>query len=261
MSSITNGNRGIFRWIASIFRREQVDPVNKNIYDAVAVIDRMISVLDVTKRSLLDAQDEHSKKAKLFASEGKKHYEKIFLDELKHIRGIIRLIEKVRVDLIRVKTRLRTIAQMERPLKELPEVVAEIRSLRPEVEKIMPQLSAMILELEKKVEDIMISTNLPTAYNEPIQTEKIVDTVDTRENSLVLPLPPETKTAAAEKTMIQAQPTITIGQVKKWILREIRSNGGILDVSSFSRKYRVSRTMILSALYQLEREGKIRLRQ
>ncbi len=258
MSTITNGNRGIFRWIASIFKKEQVDPINKNIYDAVAVIDRMISVLDITKRSLQDAQDEHSKKAKIFASEGKKHYEKIFLDELKHIRGLIRLIEKVRVDLIRVKTRLRTIAQMERPLKELPEVVAEIRSLRPEVEKIMPQLSAMILELERKVEDIMISTNLPTTYNEPIQTENTVKS----KKDLVLPLPPETTTTTAtKKTIIQAQPAVTVEQVKKWILREIKSNGGILDISSFSRKYRVSRTMILSALYQLEREGRIRLKQ
>lgn len=256
MSLTIRGGRGIFRWFGALFRKGPDDPISKNIYDAVAVIDKMISVIDITRRSLLDAQEEHSRKAKLFASQGKKQYEGIFLEELKHIGGILSLLEKVRVDLIRVKTRLRTIATMEKPLMELPEVIEEIRSLRPQVEKIMPQLTAMILEVERKVEDVMISTSLPYG----VGGEKTVKnmSISTRQSNTPLPpLPPSS--VPAKSPVALRQNTVSLSTVKKWILTEIKSNGGILDISSFTRKYGVSKSVVFTALHQLENEGKIRL--
>ncbi len=257
MSATDTYGRGIFRWIGALFRRNESDTLSRNIYDAIAVVDRMITILDGTRRALLDTQEEHNRKAKLFASEGKKHYERIFLEELKHINGILSLIEKIRLDLIRVKTRLRTIAHMERPLMELPDVIAEIRSLRPEVEKIMPNLTGLIMELEKKVEDIMVSSNL-----QPASTNLILGQQPSEVQKMNIPLPPEDIPRARGTVEVRTRKTtVSIATVKQWVLTEVKSNGGILDISAFTKKYHVSKTIVLNALYQLEREGKIRMRR
>lgn len=259
MSLSTSGGRGFIGWITSIFKRSPKDPISKKIYEAISVVDRMITSIDITKRSLTQASQEHSRKARQFAEEGKKHYEEIFLQELEHIGGIMSVLEKTKVDLIRIKTRLSTIATMERPLRELPEVIEELRVLRPQIEKIMPQLTLMMTEVERKVQDIIATTNIPGSPLLPYNYHTELPETPVNEPGKLPPLPPESsppvKTGSAEAL---ASP-VSIGTVKKWILYEIRSNGGVLDIGSFTRKYNVSKTLVLLALRQLEKEGRIKL--
>jgi ribosomal protein S25 len=258
--SLSIGNeRGILRWLGLLFKKQE-DPISKNIYDAIAVIDKMISTIDITRRSLMDAQEEHTRKAQLFASEGKKNYQGVFLDELRHIGGLLNMLEKVRIDLIRVKTRLRTVATMERPLNEIPEVIAEIRNLRPMIEKVMPNLTSMVMEVERKVEDVMISTSLPSApttiKNQTVSPIKSKN--KTSEYSMKAVIPPEPPSTKPVQTM-KKQSAWTVTKVKHAILVEIKNNGGILDIGALTRRYGIPKSMIYKALHQLENEGKIRL--
>ncbi len=260
MSLSMGGGRGLLGWIGSLFKRTPKDPISKNIYEAITVIDRMITSIDFTRRSLIEAQEEHSRKAKQFASEGKKQYEEIFLRELEHIGGILSMLEKTRVDLVRIKTRLSTIATMERPLKELPEVIEELRNLRPQVEKIMPQLTLMITEVERKVQDVIVSTNIPNISLDYATKYQPVKSIREEKTSVKLPpLPPESKPKSSQKTQAIATPSISLSTIKKWLIYEIKNSGGILDINAFTRKYGVSKSIVLLALKQLEKEGRIRL--
>ncbi len=262
MSLSVGGGRGFIGRIANIFRRSPRDPISKKIYEAISVIDRMITSIDITKRSLTQASEEHSRRAKQFADEGRKQYEEIFLQELEHIGGILSILEKSRVDLIRIKTRLSTIASMERPLRELPEVIEELRVLRPQVEKIMPQLTLMMTEVERKVQDIIATTNVPNLPSIPYTSTTSYagkPVVESSRTGKLPPLPPKTTPSKLVNSSSIATPTVSVNLVKKWLIHEIKSSGGVLDIGSFTRKYNVSKSIVFHALRQLEKEGKIRL--
>ncbi|ADI32274.1 Snf7 family protein [Staphylothermus hellenicus] len=260
MSTLGIGSRGI-GWFGRLFGflKRSKDPVTKSIYEAIAVLDKMINSIESTKKSLESVHEDHSRRAKLFASEGRKQYENIFIEELKHIAGLISMFDKVQYDLMRVRYRLETLTLVEEPIRLLPEVIQELQSLKPEVEKIAPELSTMLMEVERKVTSIIASSdisNIAGAVGYKDNTQQ-VDNKNTREKLPVPPLPPEDQ---PEPSPVQEYNLVPLAIVKKWILDEIRTSGGVFVVRDFTKKYKVPKHLVYDALRKLEEEGHIRLR-
>ncbi|ABN70368.1 hypothetical protein Smar_1277 [Staphylothermus marinus F1] len=259
MSTLGIGSRGIgwFGRLFGFFKRSK-DPVTRSIYEAIAVLDKMINSIESTKKSLESVHEDHSRRAKLFASEGRKQYEDIFIEELKHIAGLISMFDKVQYDLMRVRYRLETLTLVEEPIRLLPEVIQELQSLKPEVEKIAPELSTMLMEVERKVTSIIASSNISSiagvvGYKDNIQ----VDDKNAPEKLPIPPLPPENQ---PEPSAVQEYNLVPLAIVKKWILDEIRTSGGVFVIKDFIKKYKVPKHLVYDALRKLEEEGRIRLR-
>lgn len=242
------------------FLRKSKDPVTRSIYEAIAVLDKMINSIESTKKSLEAVHEDHSRRAKLFASEGKKQYEDIFLEELKHIAGLISMFDKVQYDLMRVRYRLETLTLVEEPMRLLPEVIQELQSLKPEVEKIAPELSTMLMEVERKVASIMTSSNVSSIAN-VVGYKKNAGAEGKPAVGEKLPMPPLPPENLPEPELVQEYNLVPLTIVKKWILDEIRTNGGVFVVRDFVKKYKVPKHLVYDALRKLEEEGHIKLRR
>lgn len=271
--SLAQRGPGISRLFGRIFGlfSKPKDPVTRSIYDAVSLLDRMIAQIEVTYKSLENIHEENSRKAKIFASEGKKNYEKIFLEELKHISGLMAMMEKVKMDLMRVKVRLETLTHVEQPMRILPEVIQELQAIRPQVEKIAPELTMYLLEVERKVSSIMSTSNIAETFESATSLGAFRENVPAN----LPPLPPETTpvTKPPEQASTPARSVVRVNVhnnsyqasnvplsiVKNWVLNEIMNNGGILDVQAFTRKYKVPKSLVFKALIKLEQEGRVKI--
>ena len=264
MSLAIRNVRGLFSRIFGF--RSNSDPIRKTIAEAIAQIDRMLLDIEGTMNNLKEMQEEHTRKAEMFARQGKNEYERIFLDELDHIGKLLTIFNLVHMDLVRVRVRLKTLTHVEEPLKHLPEIIQELEMIKPKIEKIAPDLAMAVMEIEKKVSSIMTSTNLinpPLAgINTPQSSSTTVKKTGSRK--ALPPLPPETEPFPTMKA-----PTVRVGAttgskvsvdlIKTWLIEEIKSTGGVLDISTFCKKYGVTRSQVFMALQMLEREGKIKL--
>jgi uncharacterized membrane protein len=145
-------------------------------------------------------------------------------------------------------------------MRLLPEVIQELQSLKHEVEKIAPELSTMLMEVERKVTSIMTSSNI-SSVSDVISYKKSTGKnteIDTSIKTPLPPLPPETTPQTSNKP-VKEQVSVPLALVKKWILDEIRNNGGVFIVRDFIKKYKVSKSIVYDALRKLEEEGHIRL--
>ncbi len=227
------------------------DPVIRNIHEALIVLDKMASFIDSAKKNLENMYEEHKTRAKAMARSGKKDYEKIFVEELKHIASLISMFSKVHYDLMRVRYRLETITAVEEPMRLLPEIIQELEMIKPEIEKIAPELASMLLEVERRVNSVMSSSDISSVAKMVDNEERVSETT-----AKLPPLPP-TEKPLVEEEVIEYN-NVSINTIKKWVLNEIRSNGGFLVVSDFARKYRVPKYMVRLALKKLEDEGLIK---
>lgn len=252
MSLATGWSNNLFNKIIGAIRGPR-DPFIKNIQEAIVTLDKMTNYIEATKRVLENKYEEHQRRAKLFASEGKSDYEKIFIEESKHISSLITLFGKIHYDLIRVKYRLETVTIVEEPMQLLPEIIHELEVLRPEIERVMPQLTTLLLEVERRVNNVISASAIsPT-------TSLLLNTSNYSKSSVsekIPPLPPEDKPAVTNQ--LNEALVIDINIVKKMILEEIKKTGGILVISDFSRKYNIPKHIIQSTLKKLEEEGLIK---
>lgn len=263
------------------------DPMKKSILESVAMMDRMIRTIEASKKSLESVLEEHQKRAKLLSSEDDKEFQNIINEEINNIVGYKTLFEKAILDLARVRYRLETLAYVEEPMKDLPGVMEELQRIEPEVAKIAPDLLNQLRSLRKKVEDILIETTaepLPShmmgkntqnvRQTTPPQISKSVE-------SAALPPPPPTdlkiyegvaqagvETKAEAKDQLQAltvkktEPVeVPVNVVEQWLLDELRSKGGILDIATFTSKYRVRKEVVYAALRNLESRGLVKLKR
>ncbi|QOR94286.1 hypothetical protein IMZ38_06635 [Thermosphaera chiliense] len=278
MSASTSYSRiGLFGKLTGLIRAR--DPMKKSILESVATLDRMIRTIESSKKSLDSVLEEHQKRAKLLNSEGDKEFQDIINEEINNIVGYKTLFEKAILDLARVRYRLETLAYVEEPMKELPAVMEELQRIEPEVAKIAPDLLNQLRSLRKKVEDIIIET---AAEPSPGLTGKAtaapaVKTVSQpsvkKEDSTLLPPPPPSEVKMPETTtVVNEQPQaivvkkpepvdVPLHVVEQWLLDELRSKGGILDVSNFISKYRVKKEAVYLALRNLEAKGVIKLKR
>ncbi len=271
--SLAQHGPGIGRLFGRIFGlfSKPKDPITRSIYDAVSLLDKMIAQIDVTYKSLENIHEENSRKAKIFSSEGKKNYEKIFLEELKHIEGLMIMMEKVKMDLMRVKVRLETLTHVEQPMRILPEVIQELQAIRPQVEKIAPELTMYLLEVERKVSSIMSTSNIAETFQTATNLGAFKENVPTKlpplpPESTPVPTPPEpVSTPARNVVRVTAHNSsyqtnnVPLSIVKNWVLNEIMNNGGILDIQAFTKKYKVPKNIVFKALIKLEQEGRIKV--
>ncbi len=142
---------GIFSKLYSVFKSR--DPLKREILQSAGIIDRMLRSLETSKKNLETAIEEHKKKLKVQGDD--KELAKIIDDEIRNIYGYLSMITKTIYDLARVKYRLETLFYVEEPLKIIPEVLEELRSVEPVIEKINPQLINQIKALEQRVASIM----------------------------------------------------------------------------------------------------------
>jgi division protein CdvB (Snf7/Vps24/ESCRT-III family) len=253
VSLSTNWNNGFLAKLLGLFRSPR-DPTLKNIQEAIYVLDKMANFLDTTRRTLEDKYEEHQRRAKLFASEGKRDYERIFVEESRHIANLISIFTKVHFDIMRVRHRLETLTLVEEPLKLLPEIAQELDMIKPEIERIAPELTTLFYEVRRRVNSIMSSSNLET-LNTLYSTRGDVR----EEEKELLPLPPREKPSESmERSVSVKYRRISYKELKKLILEEIRRSGGVFVVSDFARKYGVPREMVRIALRKLEEEGLIK---
>jgi len=247
------------------------DPTVKNLYDAIVILDRIINGIESSKRGLKSALEEHSKRSKMAAQDGKSEFQAIFDEEMKHISSLIGIFEKVTYDLLRVRYRLETLTLVEEPMKMLPEVIRELQDVRPEVERIAPELTSMLNEVERKVASIMVASNM-----EPVSTTITAPRREIQESSVEartkqqvqLPPPPpqevpgssnQTRQSSSKKATPEV--AVPVNVVAHWLLDEIRGNGGILDVQTFTLKYRVGKEKVFEALRFLEEKGLIKVKR
>jgi flagellar biosynthesis chaperone FliJ len=147
----TATSTGIFGLFASIFKSK--DPFKKELTQSLNILERMLRTLETSKKNLESVMEEHKKKINLYSSDHEMG--KILSDEIHNINGYISVINKAIYDLIKVKYRLETLFYVEEPLKELPTIVEELKSIEPIIEQINPQLLNNIKLIEQKVASLM----------------------------------------------------------------------------------------------------------
>ncbi len=147
----TATSTGIFGLFASIFKSK--DPFKKELTQSLNILERMLRTLEASKKNLESVMEEHKKKINLYSSDHEMG--KILSDEIHNINGYISVINKAIYDLIKVKYRLETLFYVEEPLKELPTIVEELKSIEPIIEQINPQLLNNIKLIEQKVASLM----------------------------------------------------------------------------------------------------------
>ena len=246
------------------------DPTTKNLYDAIVILERMINSLESSKRSLKAVVDEHAKRSKMAAQDGKTEFQAIFDEEIKHISSLMAIFEKVTYDLVRVRYRLETLTLVEEPMKMLPEVIRELQDLRPEVERIAPELTTMLNEVERKVSSIMAVSNLGSStLTLPLPKKHVQEAqgdAKTAAPAQLPPLPPtetplSSRQGRVEKREVAVETPVPTNVVAQWVLDELRGSGGILDLPSFTSKFRVSKEKVFEALRYLEEKGIIKVKR
>jgi len=290
--SLSGSRAGFLGRLLGVFKPK--DPLVRNIEESIVLMDRMIRSIESSRKSLEMTLEEHKRKMKLSGAQDKELQE-IIDEENRNIMGYLNLFTKVYYDLTRVRLRLETITQVQEPMKVLPEVLEELKRIEPEVEKINPQLVSLIRMIEQKVGSIQVSTNsssVPQLYtgkytrlttsttSEPLvrQVDSTAGRQSEREangaspgKTLPLPpvdiTPPENPPLQAEALSLQRQSEggsindVPVNIVEQWILAELRSKAGILDVQSFATRYRVTREKVYEALRRLEEKGLVKLKR
>jgi sugar-specific transcriptional regulator TrmB len=272
------------------------DPVRRGIIDSTTLIDRMLKTLESSRRSLESLAEEYNRRAKAPGQDSE--VSKIIEDEVKNIYGYLSLITKTIHDLTRVKYRLETLFYIEEPLKVIPEILAELKSIEPELEKINPQLLAHIKMLEQRVTSILAITSPSTITSTPLQlaqstgveisereplrsgelktqTARAVTISASKETATAVkqayksPSTPEksptTETPlqvhVAEKQPLNTSDSLPLHIIEEWILNELKVTAGILDIGVFEKKYGIPRSRILEALSSLETRGLVKIRR
>jgi len=266
MSLSANWNTNLWSKLLGLFRAPK-DPVLKNLRESIYMLDKMASFIDSTRRVLEEKYEEHQRRAKLYASEGKREYQAIFEEESKHISTLLTLFSKVYYDLIRVRYRLETISMVEEPMKLLPEIAQELDMIRPEIERIAPELTVMLHEVRRRIASIMATTSTSLeAFAALYSDEKTSSSVEVKENKQAielksLPLPPREMPATTVKpTPATENKALTVNAVKKLVIEEIKKSGGVFVVNDFARKHGIPVHVVKEALRRLEEEGLIKTR-
>lgn len=272
----------MFKRLFSVFKTG--DPLKREIMYSINTIERMVRSLEVTRKNLEAVAEEHKKRTKI--SGGDRELAKILEEETRNIQGYLNLMTKSIYDLTRVKYRLETILYVEEPLRVLPEVLEELRNIEPVIEKINPQLLSQIKSLEQRVAGLLavssmaspvpyvpstieqkmeqgIQSNEATAIRtSPRTTAEKPQAVKTqKESELARAPPPQAEPAPAIQPTYTLRSDVPLNVVEQWILLELRQTAGVLDLSTFERKYGVSRSLVLEALRSLESKNLVKVKR
>ncbi len=246
-------------WLIRVlgFRRDNRTPA---LMKTLHLLDRMIKDLDATYNRMEKRYEDLSRKAKDAALRGDRDNHNIFLNEMNEISKFLALVFHAKKSLMQIKIRLETMVEMGDTFDLLPEILAEISNLKPLLARVTPDILDKMAELEKSVASILSETSIPNLYGtiKPKKTETATKVINLEE---LLPPKKPIETRVALSTGYRAGSSVSKNVVKKWLLEEIMITNGFLDIEAFVRKYNVSKEMVLEALSELSREGRIILKR
>ncbi|MCS7128260.1 MAG: hypothetical protein N3E36_03670 [Sulfolobales archaeon] len=224
-----------FTKVLGIGRRDRPEELARMI----AILDGMIGELDVTRKKVEDRQSYLVGKARDAGLKGDKESQQIYIAELEEIGKLLSIVLQAKRFLLQVKLRLETVVEMSDVLRTIPEVLSTLQPLKPMLARIAPDMVEKISELEKIAINIVSSTGLPNIYGKASPKEE-VDIVKKMELEELSP------------------PTnVPMEVIKAWLIEEVKSLNGIINLDIVSKKYNVSKEQIILALKELEREGRI----
>ncbi len=238
MSAATSTLPSFINWFTKIFsigRRDRPEELAKMI----AILEGMISELDVTRRRVEDRQSYLVGKARDAGLKGDRDSQQIYMAELEEIGKLLSIVLQAKRFLLQVKLRLETVVEMSDVLRTIPEVLSTLQPLKPMLARVAPDMVEKISELEKIAINIVSSTGLPNIYGKASAN---------REGDIV-------KKVELEEL---APPTnVPMEVVKAWLIEEVKSLNGIVNLDVVSKKYNISKEQVILALKELEREGRI----
>ncbi len=247
-------------WLIRVlgFRRDNRTPA---LMKTLHLLDRMIKDLDATYNRMEKRYEDLSRKAKDAALRGDRDNHNIFINEMNEISKFLALVFHAKKSLTQIKIRLETMVEMGDTFDLLPEILAEISNLKPLLARVTPDILDKMTELEKSVASILSETSIPNLYGtiKPKKTETTTNKAINLEELLPPKKPIETRVALS--TGYRVGSNISKSVVKKWLLEEIMITNGFLDIEAFVRKYNVSKEIVLEALSELSREGRIVLKR
>ncbi|MEM1533312.1 MAG: hypothetical protein QW369_01395 [Desulfurococcaceae archaeon] len=238
MSTTTSTLPSFINWFTKVFsigRRDRPEELAKMI----AILEGMIGELDVTRKKVEDRQSYLVGKARDAGLKGDKESQQIYIAELEEIGKLLSIVIQAKRFLLQVKLRLETVVEMSDVLRTIPEVLSTLQPLKPMLARIAPDMVEKVSELEKIAINIVSSTGLPNIYGKTLPKEE-VDVVKKME---LEDLSPPTN--------------VPMEVIKAWLIEEVKSLNGIINLDIVSKKYNVSKEQVMLALKELEREGRI----
>lgn len=195
--SLAYSNASVFNKFTSFFKPK--DPIKREIIQSASIIERMIKNLEFSKRNLENILEDHKRRVKSNTEDPE--MKKILEDEIRNIGGYLSIISKTLYDLAKIKYRLETLMYVEEPLKVLPEIIEEVRTIEPLIEKINPELLNHVKTLEQKVASILaISSSYIPGITKSVETiEKPQEQVEKETKQRSLPYVQQILVAKTDK--------------------------------------------------------------
>lgn len=239
MSTTTSTLPSFINWFTKVFgigRRDRPEELARMI----AILEGMIGELDVTRKKVEDRQSYLVGKARDAGLKGDKESQQIYIAELEEISKLLSIVLQAKRFLLQVKLRLETVVEMSDVLRTIPEVLSTLQPLKPMLARIAPDMVEKVSELEKIAINIVSSTGLPNIYGKTLPKEEV-----------------DTAVKKMELEELSPPTNVPIEVIKAWLIEEVRSLNGIINLDIVSKKYNVSKEQVVLALKELEREGKI----
>ncbi|MCD6488550.1 MAG: hypothetical protein J7K21_04930 [Desulfurococcales archaeon] len=245
---------GPLGWLARLFRGRKSDK-SPALIKTLHLLNKMIEDIEVTRKRMEDRYNDLAKKARDAALHGDKDNHNIFINEMEEISKFIALVIHAKKSMMQIKLRLETMLEMGDTLDQLPEIMTELTNLKPLLARITPELVDRMVELEKQVVSIMSATSIPPVYGKA-KPSNHVKTSATTLNVKEL-MPPKTVPQPKAVAIARNVNKVSLSTIKKWLLEEIMITSGFLDIDAFTRKYGVTKQIVLEALNELHEEGRI----
>ncbi len=253
-TSIINGLLGLFRGILPWARDERV----RTLMQAAASLQQLLDEMDSTINRMEQRYRELARKAEEALSSKNKLEHDSFIQEMEEVNKYITLVYTMRQNIFKVKLRIDTIINMGTGLEQLPQVIREIQAIKELLEPVVPQLATELSQVEQQVSRVLAATSVPdTLVPSAKPGSSGRGAVDEAAGYRDL-LPPRTQPVTRQAEAKAATRVVSKSVVKKWLLHEL-SMTQVLDIRGFTAKYRVPRSLVLEALYELEKEGRIKL--
>lgn len=257
---------GLLGWLARIFSPKK-DGRSLAMIRTLHIINKVLEEIEITRKRMEERYSDLAKKAKEAATKGDKDHHEILLVEMDEVSKLIALMEHAKKSVFQIRLRLETMLEMGNTFDQLPEIMSVISDLKPILARITPELMERMTELEKEVSSIMASTSIPPVYGraKPKELDSISSELRNELKDLLPPHNESSKCTLNNNVVMMEVPrrrsNVDINIVKKWLLDEIRSSNGFLDIESFTRKYGVDKKTVLETLNKLYEEGKIVFKQ
>ncbi len=201
----------------------------------------------------------------------------IYAGEVAEIRKIAKMVATTKLALEKVALRLETISQLGDAAMAMAPIAGLLQNLRNQIAGIVPEVAYNLDAITRDMNDIIMEAGITSERTLEItmvnsETKKILEEAKSVAELNVeerFPKLPETLEKLAEKR-VRVPVAIPLGgpatqsskpsieEVEERVLRYIQENKGFLDVAGCARKCGLPREIIVRAVENLKRKGKIK---